>query len=147
MAAINSIHRNLKMEDDANRRNIEAHEAEMHGENYKPPEKPGSAEEMEIMAAGPVTFNYNTPAPPQPPQPMPQLAVLPPTPTPAAPTSTLGDFAKKAAVIAGLASGAVTLPMAAYMGLSGDDSKPAVSVSQPESDLGLLPPDAETAKP
>lgn len=148
MAGVKSLNRNLAIEDEANRRNILAHEREMFGAEAIADAPASGGDEMEIMSAAGVTITNNYG---QQPATLAEKTAAVEKVVMAAKDSGLGDFIKKAAVITALASGGVTLPLATYFGLSGSDPPASESAVQPviekaESDLGLLPPEKEVDK-
>lgn len=66
MAGVASITRNLEAEDEAVRRDMEAHHKEMFGDGTDSPASEPSEDAMRIMSAGPVTINYPQPKEPSP---------------------------------------------------------------------------------
>lgn len=92
MGGVKSLNRNLKNEDEAVARNIEACEKTILGANYDTkPSSAGSEDEMELMAARDIVVNLGQKAEAAPPAPAPvtptpaPAPVAPPAVTPAAP--------------------------------------------------------------
>ena len=119
MAAMRSIHRNLKSEDEAVARNVETHERALWGDEMADAPEAAGGEEMEVMAGRDVHIHHHSPtneAPKETPQPAvtptPAPVVQPIAEKPAAGMSTLAKIATGAALVGGgalapLAIGAV----------------------------------------
>lgn len=153
MSGIRSNARNLRAEDRAVERNIEAHERELHGDNYD--ELPPEEEMVDIMAARDVHYHQNSPVPANtpPPQPAPVAPSspprsLPPAPTREEPPATGMTTAQKAMAAAALvAAGAVPAAVLTYAMTPTKPASTSPAPAAPVAAAPVAPPAAPVAPP